>query len=294
MIVIPPVDCTVAGVLTASNAVNATAWAVGTTYAANAQISHLGRNWLSVQAENVGHTPGTEPLWWLDDGPVNTLAMFDTSVQTATTRTGGLTWTLAVGRFTAIGLMGLIGQSVTITVSDGAVLIYTETRTLSSSEGTYYSFCFDTPYQADAATFTGLLSSPTCTVTISIATAPASMAACGLCVIGKQFFAGDAQYGFSSPIEDRGRHYLDNLDNPVNLERGYSKNISGTLVNDRTNYNRLMTFLAAHIGEPMLWVAAPGMNDFVGANAFGRYVRATVVIETYTQVTANVEISGYR
>ena len=292
MIVIPPVDCTASGVLTATNAANLAAYNAGTTYAADAQISYANRNWVSVQTSNLGKTPGTQPLWWVDAGPVNTLAMFDSSVQTATTRTGGLSWTLSVGRFTAIGLMGLIGKSVTITVSDGATLIYTETRALASSSGTYYSFCFDTPYRVEAATFSGLLSSTTCTVTISIAAA--GVAACGLCVIGKQFFAGDAQYGFSSPIEDRGRHYLDNLDNPVNLERGYSKNISGTLVNDRTNYNRLMTFLAAHIGEPMLWVATPGLNDFVGANAFGRYVRATVVIESFSRITTNIEISGYR
>ncbi|MCB8748315.1 hypothetical protein LHU53_15550 [Rhodoferax sp. U2-2l] len=294
MIVIPPIDCTAPGVLIATNATDAAAWSAIMTYALDAQISHAGRNWLSVQAGNIGHTPGTDPLWWLDDGPVNSLAMFDTSVQTATTRTGGLSWTLAVGRFTAIGLMGLIGKSVAITIQEGATLIGTETRSLLSSEGTYYSFCFDAPYQTDATTFSGLPSSPACTVTISIDAAPAAEAACGLCVIGKQFFAGEAKYGFASPIEDRGRHYLDISDNPVNLERGYSKNISGTLVSERLAYNRLMSFLAAHIGVPMLWVATPGISDFVGANVFGRYIRSNVVIENRSQVTTNLEISGYR
>ena len=293
MIVIPPIDCTAPGVLTATNAVDLAAYNAATTYAADAEISYAGRNWVSVQAGNIAHTPGTDALWWVDSGPINTLAMFDTSVQTATSRVGGLSWTLAVGRFTAIGLMGLIGQSVTFTTEDGGV-IQTQTRTLASTAGTYYSFCFEEFFQTDAVTFGGLLSSPTCTVTISVAAAPASVAACGLCVIGKQFFAGEAQYGFGNPIEDRGRHYLDNLDNPVNVERGYSKGASGALMVERTAYNRLSGFLATHIGEPMLWVAAPDQNDLVAANVFGRYVRAVPVIESVNNITLALEISGYR
>lgn len=294
MIVIPPIDCTAPGVLVSTTATDLAAYNAATTYAADAEISYAGRNWISVQAGNTAHTPGTDALWWIDNGPSNKLAMFDTSVSTATTHVGGLTWVLSVGRFTAIGLMGLVGQSVTITIADGATVIYTETRTLQTSDGTYYSFCFEDLLQTDAATFDGLLSSPTCTVTIAIATAALATAACGLCVIGKQFFAGNAQYGFSNPIEDRGRHYLDNLDNPVNVERGYSKNISGTIVTDRTAYNRLMKFLSDHIGTPMLWIAAPDIADFVSATAFGRYVRAIVVIESYNQITSNIEIAGYR
>ena len=294
MIAIPPYDCTAPGMLASTNAVDAAAWSAGTTYAADATISHVKRNWTSVQAANIGKTPGAEPLWWVDAGPTNSLAMFDSSVQTATTRTGGLSWTLSVGRFTAIGLMGLKGQSVTITVQDGATVIQTLTRTLSASTGTYYSFAFESPYQTDSATFAGLLSSPACTVTISIAAAPAAVAACGLCVIGKQFFVGQAQYGFNTPVEDRGRHYLDSLNNPVNVERGYSKGASGTLVIARVDYNRMLAFLAANIGVPMLWSAAPDQADLVGANVFGRYVRAVPVIDTYTNVTLALDIAGYR
>ena len=294
MIAIPPIDCTAPGIMTANNAVDAAAWAVGTTYAANAIISRAGRNWLSLQAANLGKTPGAEPLLWQDDGPINSLAMFDASVSTATTRTGGLSWTLALGRFTAIGLIGLIGRSVTVTVMDGAATLLTQTRSLLASEGSYYSFCFESPYQTDAATFTGLLSSPTCQVTISIAADPGAQAACGLCVIGKQFFVGDAQYGFNVPIEDRGRFYLDSAGNPVNLERGYSKGASGTVLVKREDFNRLTSFLAQHIGVPLLWIASPSQNDLVGANVFGRYTRAVPVIDNFTHITLSIDIAGYR
>ena len=294
MIAIPPIDCTASGVYRGTTAVDAAAWVVGTTYAVDAAISYNGRNYTSLQNTNVGNPPSAVSLWWQDTGPINSLAMFDTSVSTATTAIGGLSVVLGVGRFTAIGLMGLVGQSVTLTVVDGALELFTETRTLLASAGTYYSFCFESPFQTDAAIFTALPSTPTSYAVITINTAPTAVAACGLCVIGKQFFVGDAQYGFNVPIEDRGRFYLDAQDNPVNLERGYSKGVSGTVLVKRGDFNRLTAFFAQHIGTPLLWVASPAQADLVGANVFGRYTRAVPVIDNYNYITLALDIAGYR
>lgn len=296
MIVIPPIDCTAAGVLTASNAVDAPAWSTGITYAANVTVSRNGRHWLSLQAANVGNVPGDEPLWWKDDGPINSLAMFDTSVATATTRTGHLIFTLAPGRFTAIGFMGLLGNSIKIEIIDGTTLIYSETRPLASSDGTYFSFCLEDMEQLQETAFHGLPGVPSSTITVTIygASPTAGATACGLCVIGKQFEVGHAEYGFSVPIEDRGRFYLDGLGNPVNLERGYSKGLSGTIVTDRVNFNRLNKFLADHIGVPMLCIAAPDQADLVSATAFGRIVRVVPIIANFSQITAALEIAAYR
>lgn len=293
MLVIPPIEITPAK-LTATNAADAAAWAGGTTYALSAVVSRNYRNWISLQAGNVGKTPESEPLWWKDDGPVNSMAMFDTSVSTATSTTGGLTFTLAPGRITAIGFMGLVGQGLNLTITDGAggPTIQTETITLAQSDGTYYSFCFEDFAQTREVAFYGLLSTPNARITVTIS--GAGTTACGLCVIGKQFEVGLAEYGFSLPIEDRGRHYLDNLDNPVNLERGYSKSAQGTIVTDRANFNRLVAFFADYIGVPCLWVAAPDQRDLVSATLFGRFVRAVPVIANYSQITASLEIAGYR
>lgn len=292
MIVIPPVDCTASGVLVSSNAVNLAVYAAGTAYDFGASVSYSGRNWTSLQAANTGNTPGSSPLWWDDAGPVNTLAMFDTSVSTTTTRTGGLTWRLAPGRITAVGLMGLVGQALTLTVYDGATAIFTKTQALASSDGTYFGFCFEPFTQTGEAAFYGLPSTPTMQVEISIT--GAGETACGLCVVGKQFDIGNAQYGFSVPLEDRGRHYLDKLGNPVNLERGYSKGVSGTLITDISNFNRLTRFFGEHIGVPLFWVAAPDQADLVTATTFGRFIRAVPVIAGPNHITSSIEIAGYR
>lgn len=293
MIVVPPIAITTA-LLAATNAVDAAAWAVGTTYAADAVVSRNGRNWKSLQASNIGKTPETEVLWWVDVGPSNQMAAFDNSVSTATTRTGGLSFTVKCGRVTAVAFMGLLGNGITITVRDGlgGPVVYTETRNLACSDGTFYGWCFEAFQQTREAAFYGLPGTTNAYLTVEVAGSGAT--AVGLCVLGKQFDIGIAESGFGMPLEDRGRHYLDTLDNPVSVERGYSKSMSGTIVTERANFNRLMAFLSDYIGVPCLWVAAPGRGDLVAATAFGRFVRAVPVIANAQMITASLEISGYR
>lgn len=292
MIVVPPLTITTA-LLAASNAVDAAAWAAGTTYGVDAVVSRNGRNWLSLQAGNLGKTPETEIAWWADTGPSNQMAAFDSSVVTATTRAGDLSFTVKCGRITAVGFMGLVGNSITITVRDGlgGPVVYTETRVLAQSEGTFYGWCFEEFQQSRETAFYGLPGTTNGYLTVDVA---GGSTAVGLCVMGKQFEVGQAEYGFGMPLEDRGRHYLDALDNPVSVERGYSKGMSGTIVTERSNYNRLMAFLADYIGTPCLWVAAPGRGDLVSATAFGRFVRAVPVIANSQMITSSLEISGNR
>lgn len=304
MIAVPPIDCTAVGVLVSTNSVDWLAYNAANTYAAYVEAtgyttstacSYAGRNWTSLQAANTAHTPGAagSELWWSDAGPINSLAMFDTSVQTATSRTGGLEWTLKTGRVTCVGLMGLVGASVTITVRDGlaGAVIYTDTQTLQTGDGTYYAFCFEDLIQRSDVSWTGLLGSIDGHITISIASTGA--AACGLCVAGKQVYLGQATYGFSMPLESRGRQYLDSLNNPVSIDRGYVRNCSGTLMSDADQFNRLLAFYSTNITEPFFWLAAPGLADLVSASGFGKISRVVPAI-TEGMHTTSIDIAGYR
>lgn len=294
MIAVPRFDLLASGVLVSTNATDAATYNAGTTYALDATCAYASRTWRSLQAGNIGKTPDAEPLWWQDDGPLNSQAMFDTSAQTATTTTGGLTVVLKTGRATVISLMGLIGQAVTLTVRDGLAgpVIFTATKTLRVSDGTFYSWCFEDLSQQTDATWVGLPGSTNGHITIAIT--GAGTTACGMCVAGKQIDIGQAEYGFSTPIEDRGRDYLDALGNPVSIERGHSKTASGTLVSNIASYNRLMAFYAANRGDICLFIAAPDMADLVSAAIVGKITRVVPVIANPVQITTSLEISGTR
>ena len=296
MIAVPFTEVTSTAVLVAINATDEAAWSGATTYALSAVVSKNKRRWVSLQAGNLNHDPEElDSLWWTDDGPSNQWAMFDTSVQTATTRSGGLEFTLATGRATAVGLMGLSGvQTATITVRDGlgGTLIHTDTKTLASSDGTYYCFCFEPMQQVSDATWTDLPGAINGHITITLT--GSGTVGCGLCVFGKQMYVGDAQFGFAVSVENRGRDYLDRLGNPVSVERGYSRGCSGGIQADIATFNRLIAFFAANVSTPCLWIAAPGMDDLVAAAVFGKFARAAVAIPGPTHITASLEISGNR
>ena len=301
MIAITPITIADTSTLVATTAADEAAWVIGTTYAAGAVVSKDKRKYTSLQDANTGNDPATAVLWWSDDGPSNQWAMFDTSVQTDTTVEGtlptdavALTITVAAGRATAVGLMGLVGQAVELTVRDGLAgnVIYTDTHTLRTSDGSYYSFCFEDFAQQGDATWSGLQGAVDGHITISIT--GTGTVACGLCVIGKQFDIGNALYGFAMPIEDRGRSYIDSLGNPVSIDRGYSKGCSGTVTTSRANFNRLMRFYADNIATPCLWVAAPDQADLVSATVFGKLARIVPAIPNAVEITASIEISGYR
>lgn len=52
------------GVNAASKSFSTAKWAVGTTYAANAEVYYNGLVWKSLQAANTGQAPDASPSWW--------------------------------------------------------------------------------------------------------------------------------------------------------------------------------------------------------------------------------------
>jgi hypothetical protein len=294
MMVIPPIDALASGVLVATNAADEAAYAAGTTYAQGAVVSYNKRKYQSLQGGNTGHTPNAFATWWLDAGPSNQWAMFDASASTTTVQAGGLSVTLKTGRVGAVVLMGVKGDSVTITVRDGlnGAAIDSRTRVLTTTDGSFYGWCFFDFYQQSDVLFTDLAGAFDGYITIAIAST--GQAACGVCVVGTPFDIGQAQWGFSVSTEDRGRQYLDDLGNPVTIERGYSKGASGTVAARRADFNRLNAFFADNLALPCVWVASPDQADLVSATVLGRFTRAVVAIQDPVYVTSSLEISGYR
>jgi hypothetical protein len=240
------------------------------------------------------HPPSTSPTYWTNTGPVNSMAMFDTAVTTSTTAVGGLRFKVSAGRFTSIGFMGIVGTTITITIREGAggSTIYTESRLLVSSADNFYGFVFEDLLQTKEAYFYNLPSSPNAEIEVVIS--GIGTVECGLCVMGNQFYIGQAQYNFSLAVEDRGRHYLDKYNNPVSIERGYSKGIQCNIVSTTKEFNRLVNFFAENIGVLCLWIATPDQSDYISTTTFGRYTRAVPVIVGPSQITAALDIAGNR
>ena len=298
MIAVPPVEVTET-VLVSTTAPDEGAWSMATTYSAGATCSRNHIVWTSLQGANLGNTPESSPAWWEDSGPSNQWAMFDSSVTTVTSNGGDgspLVVVLDPGkRVTSVVMVGLVGARVRLQIENapGGDVIHDSTINLVSSDGTYWSFCFEPFRQESRAVWTGLESSPLMRLTLTIDPL-GNDAKCGLCVFGREFRLGDATFGFATPIKSRGRSYLDKLGNPVRVERGHSINMTGTVQSETATYNRVMDFLSEHIDEPMAWVLAPGLGDYRAATIVGAYQEATPAFAGPTMTTWAMDISGYR
>ena len=118
----PPIDVTYAK-LTASNVAETEYgnYAAGTTHALGDRVIVPATHdvWESLAASNVGHTPATSPTWWVRVGPTNRMAMFDTSVSSQTTKSGGIDVTVAPGETVdTLALLNVNAATIRVRMTD--------------------------------------------------------------------------------------------------------------------------------------------------------------------------------
>lgn len=202
MRVIPPLTITDA-LLTSSNASEPgsgeTAWSSVTTYALGAEVisATTHRKYQSVQASNTNHDPTTDTTatWWLDIGPTNKWAMFDLERNTGTTKASPLNVSITPGqRVDSIALVGLVADSVTVTVKVSGVSVYSETiDLLDRLVVNWYSYFFwPFRYRGETALFdlppyTGAV------IEVSISRATGDVT-CGGLILGQNVYIGTTQH----------------------------------------------------------------------------------------------------
>jgi hypothetical protein len=148
MKVIPPITITDA-MLTSSTvaepSAGETAWNAATNYAVGTQVIRTTTHRIyQNQIAGVDATlPENAPTRWLDVGPTNRWAMFDTLRNSASTAATSLTVVLTPGRrIDSIALMGLVGESVTISMTSGGSPVYSATENLILRNTTSWSQYF--------------------------------------------------------------------------------------------------------------------------------------------------------
>lgn len=299
MLAIPPLDI-LAGystMLLSSSADEEAVYDPEAHYSIDDVVFYGSTVYKSLQDLNHNKLPTEHPDYWLDQGLINKLRMFDTSRLTLTSSTSG---NLVVRfkpftRITHIALLNLVGSSVRVQkyASAGGSLIFDETQQLSVSGGTYYSYVFSDVETVTKALFANMPGAHSEEVVVTI-TPLGGTASCGLLACGKPFNIGDAQWGFTTPIEFRGRTYIDNNQNLVTTERGYVIGCSGSVIADALAYNRTIDFFGKYAGLPLLWVLDSEGSDYTSSLIFGRYEKVVPAFEYHGEVTYNLDISGFR
>ena len=269
------------------------AYNAGTTYAKDAFVDYGTHIYQSLVNSNTGNTPSTSPTFWVLVGPDNTHAMFDDQISTATTSASPLTVVLATGLANSLALFGLVGNQVTVNITDGAGGPNVYSRTVSL-DGTFifdwYQYFFEPYVQVEELVLTDLPPYAAARLTVSL-TGPSTVQI-GQLVFGTQYELGDAEYGASVGIIDYSRKDTDEFGTTTFVERAFSKRMTARLMLDTVQISRVQQVLARVRAKPSVWVGVPGDATFNPLTVYGYYRDFSVDVAYPTKSYCSLEIEG--
>jgi len=223
----------------------------------------IHRTYESVQASNTGHNPPTDDgTWWLDIGPTNRWAMFDVYRTTRTVDASPLEVTVTAGeRVDAVGVVGIIGDSVEIEVVVDAVTVYTNSRELSTRDVVSWYDYFFTPFTyRESAAFFDLPPYTAAEITVRVIRATGD-AGCGGVILGRSAYLGVTVNNAVSDAQNFSTINRDEFGNATLIPRRTVPRLPVTVIADRAAVNKIRSVREALNAEPALWSGLDDQDD---------------------------------
>ncbi len=267
-------------------------WSAVTTYALGDQVRDATTNhaYESLAASNLNHAL-TDATKWLDLGPTNRWAMFDTSNSTQTTNPGYISVIFSpVGeRLTGLGLFNLSGTSVEVLVTGPSGTVSDTTYSLISTAGiTDWWLYFFSPvtYKTDFV-LTDLPIDAGSSLQVIIYSD--TTAACGTFASGQALDMGVTTYGARAGITDYSKKEADAFGNYQIVPRSYAKRLSFKVVVDADKVDNFYNQLAALRTTPLVYV---GADEYTSTAALGFWKDCVMEISTVNKSYLSLEIEG--
>ncbi len=206
---------------------------------------------------------GDVPLW-LDLGPTNRYAMFDSMASTQSVLptpvgTPELIVAALPGICNGVAVMDIAGvTSVTCTMTNGESTVYTETKGVDNTYiSDWYGYFFE-PYDVYTDLLFGPLPPyPSATVTLTFTpTAVGAIIKCGAALFGNTVEIGEVQYGATAGITDYSRKETSEFGVTTLVERGFSKKTTYSITVYNSQIRRVFSTLAALRATPAVWMAS--------------------------------------
>ncbi len=270
-------------------------WGAGSTYAIDEQCTYGLRVYQSTANANTNKNPLTDvtvPAWWVDIGPSNYWACFDTQTTTQMTAAESVTLVVTPGRFNTIALVNARVTSVDIRIEspvDGVV--YEQTHLLGNTEPVldWYDYFFAAIGKPTELVVPGLAQLGDALVTITF-NAPGGVVALGTLVFGMLSEVGSVGYGAGVGIIDYSRKETDEYGVTTFVQRAYSNRVDLPLEIQAGRVDAVHRLIASLRATPCLWVGADGLYGVL--TVFGFYKDFSLGIQYPTFSTANITIEG--
>lgn len=279
---IPPIAITDA-MLTSSTvaepAAGEVAWNAATAYTVGQQAIRTAthRVYERLVAGTTATAPESDFANWLDVGPTQRWAMFDTLRNSATSAATSLTVVIAPGqRVNSIAIMGAVCETATVSMTSGGPTVYSVTDTITKrstlSWSNYFFGVFG--YTGNAVHFdlppyaNGII-----TVTLTRASGNVS---CGALVLGTVVDMGRVLSQAKSEALNFSRVTRDDFGNAILVPRRTVPATSSTLHITADMVNTLRDLRALGNATPMVW---SGLDDL----ASNPYFDALLVLGIYKE-----------
>ena len=256
-----------------------TAWVSAGTYALGDMRIRATTHkvYQCVQAHS-GRTalPENDAAYWLEYGPTNKWAMFDTQVSTQSSITTPLTIVLNPGNFNAIALYGLEGGTVNISVKNqtGGTVIFTKTIDLTEPPLDWYDWAFGRIRPLSKTIIDGITPYDTAELTISITAAAGVTVKAGMFLVG-DFISligesnwGGTTYGATAEPVDFSYIKTDDYGNTAIVKRRNATDMRAKIVLPISEADFALSVIQQALATPCAWVSSDS-SGYSGLNVFG-------------------------
>ena len=317
MRIIEPIDIT-DGALTSNIAVDSDSvfhgedwsglWAVDTTYAEGKIVYKGIELYESLVPDNLGNDPETtnnektETPSWLKRGKINRWRMFDGVVGSITEAPEGIGENPSVIDVTVgftknvnyCAFFGIEGQTVEFTLKDGGgVTRWQHTRDLRRDPVYGWEEYFFSPLAAPINDFSQVLGrlelvgSLQVTITNSV-----NKAKCGLMILGRTAFIGQAKYGISSGIMSFSRKQKDDFGRTFLKAGNTVKLMKCDLFLNSNLYDRTQQLLQKYEAKAIVWDANAQETDYSSFVVYGFPRDFRLVMENHGIAQCSLDIEG--
>lgn len=266
-------------------------WAsIGTTYQVHSGATYaLGDRVIDATAHLIYESLAgsntaalTDTAKWLEIGPTNTWAMFDLLRNTATIVPSSLTVVLTPGeRVDSIALLGVVANSVSITITSDAVTVYTLTESLNTRESFGWYEYFFRPITTRPSLIRFDLPPYTNAVITVTLTADTGNAECGACVIGTSEYLGRVLAEAESDVLNFSSVTRNAFGDSQLVPRRNVPRTQQQIIADKSRVNRIRTLRDSLNATPAVW---SGLDDLDSDG----YFEAVLILGIYKRFTINL------
>lgn len=276
------------------------AWSAGTTYNVGDRVilTSTHRVYESLLSGNTGNDPTvvSSPIYWIEVGPTNRWAVFDTSISTQTAQANNITYRLIPGQ--------AINTVACLNVTNGTQITVTMYSPATGSPGQVYQKVVDLsglPLTPDWwAWFYGQRSVPSQSILldlpsytdceIEIEILGGSSLAIGKILIGQQQnFGLGIKYGARVGIQDYSRKETNEFGDTILVQRAFAKRANFDLFLNKAEVDSFQNALSTIRATPVLWI---GSTEYESTTLFGFYKNFDILISYPEHSDCELEIEG--